>query len=275
MTQDDDLDRELRRLFGDDRLDLSPREGVESDILTGAQRIRRRRTALTATGGALTALLLVGGGLVVSDMRSGPEQAAAPSPQTLLSLSSSPSTIAPAPQVPPPAVPSSDTATVGGTSDSTAPSTSGRTTRTPTPSATTTPRVESIPQATGPVLGPSGYGKLQLGMTFENAKATGMLTGTDTAPQGCADYKLAEGSAALNDVRISSTYGIVGFDATGARTPEKIKIGSTTDQLEAAYPNASSSGSGYSAASGSGGTYVFGVDGNKVVGLQLVGSGSC
>jgi len=274
LTPDDDLDRELRRLFGDDRLDVSPRAGVESDILAGARRIRRRRAALATTGGALTALVLVGGGLLLTDLRSGPDQAAAPATQPELSLSSSPSTIVPAPPASPPPATSSDSATPG-TSDSLASSTPGPSTRPSTPSTTSTPRVESVPQATGPVLGPSGYGKLQLGMSFENAKATGLLTGTDTAPEGCADYRLTEGAAALSDVRISSTYGIVSFEATGARTPEKIKIGSTEDQLETAYPDASSSGSGYSAASGAGGAYLFGVDSGKVVSLRLVGAGSC
>ena len=275
MRPDDELDRELRRLFSDERLDVPARAGAESEILAGARRVRRRRTTLTAAGGALTVALLVGAGILVTDLRSGHEQVAAPPSRPDLSLSSTTSALPPAPVQPAPDTSSDVTASTPGATPTAPPSTPERTTRSSAAPTTSSPRIESIPQATGPVLGPNGYGKLQLGMSFDDAKATGLLTGTDSAPNGCGDYRLTEGSSAVGDVQISSTYGIVGFQATGARTPEKIKVGSTKDQLETAYPNLSQSGDGYTAASGSGGTYAFSVAGGKVTGLKLVGSGTC
>lgn len=278
MTSDDDLDRELRRLFSDGRLDVPPRDGAETEILAGARRVRRRRTTLAAAGGALTVALLVGAGILVTDLRSGNEQVAAPPSRPELSLSSTTSAQPTAEVVPPPGTsPDTGTPPAGSPPPTTTTSTAPRSSRSLTPSTTSSPRAESVPQATGPVLGPDGYGELQLGMSFEDAKATGLLTGTDTAPNGCGDYQLAEGSSALSGVRISASSGIVSFRATGARTPEKIKIGSTKDQLEAAYPGLTKTGSGYTAATGAGGTYVFTVDDshNTVASLTLVGSSSC
>ncbi|HVW40416.1 MAG TPA: hypothetical protein VHC18_03605 [Amycolatopsis sp.] len=276
MTSEDDLDRELRRLFSDERLDVLPRAGVETEILAGARRVRRRRTTLAVTGGALTVALLLGAGVIVTDLRSGHEQAAAPPAQPELSLSSTTSTQLPQSPVPSSSGVSPDGSAPPGGAPQTAPSsTPERSSRTSTAPSTSAARSDNTPLATGPVLGPNGYNKLQLGMSFDAAKATGLLAGTDAAPDNCGDYQLTEGASAVGDVEISATYGIVSFQATGARTPEKVKIGSTKDQLEAAYPSLSGSGNAYSASSGTGGTYVFSVDSGKIVGLKLVGSGTC
>lgn len=274
MTQDDELDEELHRLFRDDRLDVPPREGAESAILAGARRVRRRRTALAATGGTLTVVVLIGAGLFFGGLRSGNTHTAAPAVQPALSDSGSAPAATPIPLNPPIGSPPTDT-TVGSEAESSAPLSTERTTASRATSTTTSQRADSVP-VSGPVLGPSGYSKLQLGMTFDDAKATGLLAGADTAPTGCADYTLSEGTAGVHKVTISGSNGIVSFEAAGAHTPERIKVGSTKDQLEAAYPTLTKGGSGYSVSTGAGGTYVFAVDNsNKVSDLTLVAPTPC
>jgi hypothetical protein len=127
-----------------------------------------------------------------------------------------------------------------------------------------------------PVLGPSGYGSLRLGMSFDDAKATGLLSGAGTAPESCGRYSLREGAAAVAAVTISAADGIVSFQATGAHTPEQIQVGSTADQVAAAYPDLTRKTGAYTVPTGTGGRYVFTVDDqNKVDRLLLVGHGSC
>jgi hypothetical protein len=54
-----DLDRELRRLFADDRLDLPVAKDAGSAVVAGARRRRRNRVALTAAGGVLAVVAVV------------------------------------------------------------------------------------------------------------------------------------------------------------------------------------------------------------------------
>ncbi|HVV13526.1 hypothetical protein [Amycolatopsis sp.] len=273
MNQPDELDDELTRLFTDERLAVPPRAGAETAILAGARRIRRRRAALTATGGALTAIALVGAGLLIGDLRSNDNQVASPPPDQTLVISDSsaqPTSIAPAPPPVSTPLPGSGSSPAHTTEDN--PPQSATKSTTPPKS---TSRSVVVPTLTGPVLGPNGYSKLQLGMSFDAAKATGMLANADNAPTACTDYGLSDGSAAVSKVTISPANGIVSFQASGAHTPERIKVGSTKDQLETAYPALAERGSAYSASTGSGGSYVFTVSGDQVVDLQLVGSSSC
>jgi hypothetical protein len=275
LTQDDELDDELRRLFRDERLDVPPSEGAESAILAGARRVRRRRTALAATGGALTVVVLIGAGLFFGGLRSGNTQTAAPAVQPALSDSGSAPAATPLPLNPPLGSPPTEI-TTGSESQSSSPLSTERTTASRVTSTTTSPRVDNSLPVSGPVLGPSGYSKLQLGMTFDDAKATGLLAGASTAPTGCTDYTLSEGTAGVRKVTISGTNGIVSFEAAGAHTPERIKVGSTKDQLEAAYPSLAKGGSGYTTSTGAGGTYVFALDSNnKVTDLLLAGPIPC
>ncbi|WP_236790206.1 hypothetical protein [Amycolatopsis sp. GM8] len=278
MTDQDEFDDELRRLFADERLDVHAGEDAPARIVAGARRIRRRRAAVTAASGAVTVVALVTAGLLLGPLRlsghttneaSPLERSAAGTVESSASVSQIPIN-PPAPGVPSSSEPSSSTETP--------PSSSQTATRTPSsskPPTSTAARSQTLPIVPGPVLGPSGYSKLTLGMSFADAKDSGLLANADTAPSGCATYKLTEGSSGVSTVTISDTNGIVGFDATGAHTPERIRVGSTKDELETAYPNLNKSGSGYAADAGSGGSYLFAIDGNRVSGLSLVASASC
>jgi hypothetical protein len=242
MTADDEeLDGELRRLFGDARLDVRPREGAEEAVVAGARRIRRRRAARATVGGALTAVLLVAGSLALTGPQSTPDTE--PIGQALT----------------PPA------------------GASNRTTSMPRPMSTDSPSLSRGPLLSGPVLGPTGYGTLKLGMSFQDAKATEMLAGADTPPTSCMTYQLSEGTSAVSSASVSPTGGVFRFTADGARTPEGIEVGSTSAQLRAAYRDLAKGTAAYTASTGSGGSYVFYVDDQNVVtSWELIGpAGTC
>ncbi|GAB2980346.1 hypothetical protein GCM10017788_14500 [Amycolatopsis acidiphila] len=254
---------------------MRPSADAPARILTGARRARRRRTALTATGGVLSAVVLVGAGLVLGQLRSTHTDTAAPVLQPTVSDTASSAPLTPAPLVPPPGSPSSGEAS-GSVGQSSPSQTAGRASPPPAAPPSSATRSLNIPLVSGPVLGPNGYSKLVLGMSFADAKQTGLLAGADTPPTGCADYTLTEGTAGVRNVTISDTLGIVSFEASGAHTPERIRVGSTKDELEAAYPALGKSGGGYSAAAGSGSSYLFMVDDrNRVASLLLVGPATC
>lgn len=233
---DEELDTELRRLFGDERLDVRPQAGAEDTILAGARRIRRRRSAVTAGAGALTATALVAGGLIFATAPS--QNAAAPSAEELARAQASsassmaqspqppvspPSSSVSAPVAPPPAAPPSST---GGK-----PSAKGK----PSAGATTPSKPQT--RSSG-VLGPDGYGALKIGMSFDDALATGLLVTSAKPPVGCGTYDLAEGTGAVDSVRISEKAGVNQIWATGASTPEGIGVGSTEEAVKKTYPSA-------------------------------------
>ncbi|TNC27377.1 RodZ family helix-turn-helix domain-containing protein [Amycolatopsis alkalitolerans] len=275
MTEHDELDTELRRLFADDRLDIRPDEAAPARVLAGARRIRRRRAALTATGGTLTAVVLVTAGLLLGPLRPASTNTAAPVEDSTTRATGSSAPLTANPVNPAPGSQSTAEST-GSTGQSEPSRTPARSSSSAAPPTTASSRGQTAPLMTGAVLGPDGYSKLVLGMSFADAKKTGLLAGAGTAPSGCAGYRLTEGSASVSVVTISDTNGVVGFDATGAHTPERIRIGSTKDELEAAYPGLSKNGSTYTADAGGGGSYVFAVDdSNHVSTLQLVASTSC
>ncbi|GAA1953441.1 hypothetical protein [Amycolatopsis minnesotensis] len=262
-TPDEELDTELRRLFGDERLDVRPQAGAEHAILDGARRIRRRRSAVTAGAGALTAAMLVGGGLVFATAPS--QNAAAPSAEELArAQASSASSVALPPQVPSVAPPSSvnmPPVPPPATPPSTA---AGKPPAKGKPSAGATTPSKPQARSTG-VLGPSGYGALKIGMSFDDAMTTGLLGATAKAPVGCATYDLAEGAAAVDSVRISATAGVNQIWATGAATPEGIGVGSTEEAVKKAYPSAAMNSSGqYVVPSAPGVTYELAVHSGTV-----------
>ncbi|WAL65476.1 hypothetical protein ORV05_32075 [Amycolatopsis cynarae] len=276
MTHGDDLEGELRRLFSDERLDLRPRGNAAAAVVAGARRVRRRRALTTATSGVLAAILLVGAVLYFgAPSGGGQQQVAAPPPEQ--------SAGEPAYTYPPPPVPIGapargplDEDTTGGpeqvppASPVTRPATSA-------PDMTTTaPRMSGVPLSAITVLGPDGYGALRLGMSFDQAKATGQLTAADAPSATCTRYTLREGAAAVGSVLISPKAGIVGFDATGARTPESVHVGSTVEQLAAAYPDLVRTPDGFAAPAGRGATYQFTIDDHdQVSALRLAASTGC
>jgi hypothetical protein len=66
---DDELDAELRRLFGDERLAVQPKSDAPQAIVAAAQRIRRRRAVLTAACGVTVAAVLVAGAVTFGPFR--------------------------------------------------------------------------------------------------------------------------------------------------------------------------------------------------------------
>lgn len=95
-------------------------------------------------------------------------------------------------------------------------------------------------------LGPDGYGKLRLGMTVDQAKATGEL-GTRKSGDNCETYDLAAFPTPADTVGLyfSKAHGLVGIFATETMaTKEGIKVGSTIQQVKTAYPKAAESENG-------------------------------
>jgi hypothetical protein len=98
-----------------------------------------------------------------------------------------------------------------------------------------------------PILGPAGYKALKLGMSENEAVATGLIAGKQTIGQ-CAWYDLTPSEGPQNPgngVVVSPSRGVVSIPGTeSSRTPEGIVMGSvsnsggsTFDEVKRAYPN--------------------------------------
>lgn len=110
---------------------------------------------------------------------------------------------------------------------------------------------------TKPTLGPYGYGAVKLGMTVAQAKATGEVVKKTPGGDGCSGWDLKKSPTSKDSVGIyiSPKVGVAAiFAAKGMTTPEGIKIGSTTEQLKAAYRHIKQDTHGY---------YVITAPGNK------------
>jgi hypothetical protein len=89
-----DLDRELRRLFSDDRLNVPVSEKAAGVVIAGAHRRRRHRMAVAAAGGvlAVTGLVFAGVGLTGIGHQPNGITAAERPPSITLTATASPST---------------------------------------------------------------------------------------------------------------------------------------------------------------------------------------
>jgi hypothetical protein len=127
---------------------------------------------------------------------------------------------------------------------STAPVTSPTASSSSSPTATATSSESSVL----PLLGPTGYGALKLGMTRTLAQATGLTTGTTTsgtgACGGAGDGYLAGSPTSGSDELAgrlffsSATRGLVAIYARpGVMTPQGIGLESTYTQVHAAFPS--------------------------------------
>ncbi|WP_144121900.1 hypothetical protein [Catellatospora sichuanensis] len=117
--------------------------------------------------------------------------------------------------------------------------------------AATTPAAPSTsaspvppPPADALLLGPTGYGRLRLGMTQAQAAATKLITPLAGKQSGCYRYAHLVGSPATGEHDIagrlffSETLGLAAIYAySGVKTPEGITVGSTFDELRRAYPS--------------------------------------
>jgi hypothetical protein len=111
-----------------------------------------------------------------------------------------------------------------------------------TPSATRSTAASATPSATptgaaskeAVRLGPLGYGALRLGMTKEQALATGLLN-PFAASEGCAGASIKGGGG---EALLSPTLGIAAIQA-GAQvaTPEGVRIGTSLSVLRRTYPD--------------------------------------
>lgn len=214
------IDDELRRLFADERLELAVRPGAEQRIVAGARRIRRRRYA-AVTAAAVVAVVAIGGGIAL----------AGPGGQGSL----------------PPAVSTTDPV------PTTSPAPPSTTTR---PPASTKPTTTSPPAAAPgeiekgkvgdtpaspaghedfPVIGPDSFGPLTLGMSADDALATGLLGEVVAEDGACSRYAATFGG----NVLLSKKLGLVRVGVTSpVATPAGIHLGSTVAEVRAAYPDA-------------------------------------
>lgn len=115
----------------------------------------------------------------------------------------------------------------------------------------------AVAEVKAPTLGPHGYGAVKLGMTAEQAQATGGVVKKLSGGSGCSGWDLKRFRTPKNSVGvyISPRVGLAAiFAAKGMKTPQGIKIGSTAKQLKAAYPRVKKNFHGY---------YVTAVPGNK------------
>ncbi|MQY04573.1 hypothetical protein [Actinomadura macrotermitis] len=91
---------------------------------------------------------------------------------------------------------------------------------------------------TATALGPDGYGALKLGMSLDQAKATGLIT-VKKAAGGCTAFDLKAAPPAKGAVGgyVSAKLGVSSiFSTEEMRTPQGIGNGSTLAELKQAFP---------------------------------------
>ncbi|MET7333781.1 hypothetical protein [Nonomuraea sp. NPDC005650] len=107
----------------------------------------------------------------------------------------------------------------------------------------------ALAQSAATTLGPYGYGKVKLGMSAKQAKATGAVVPKTSGQDGtCSGWDLKALPSGKDSVGlyISKKRGVaVIFAAKGVKTPEGIGLGSTIKQIKKAYPRVKTAASGY------------------------------
>ncbi|GAA2989888.1 hypothetical protein GCM10010483_38010 [Actinokineospora diospyrosa] len=109
---------------------------------------------------------------------------------------------------------------------------------TPTTSATPTPAIR-VPVKYAPVIGPTGYGSLTLGMTLRQAVDTGRVLPPDQLSDVAEPCRLLRVPGQVTGLRVGliDGVGVVSIPGYGgARTPEDIGPGSTRAQVKRTYP---------------------------------------
>jgi hypothetical protein len=270
-ASDDELDAELRRLFGDERLTVRSKTDAPEAIVAGARRIRRRRTAMMSASGAVVAVVLVGGSLTFGPFRSQDNVAAMNT--SVLKTGAPPQVVNGS--MPP--VPTAETSTPGsppstsvgvppGLPDADKPTTSKNAPVKPPPSSG-----KPAPQfiTTGGLLSPTGYGSLKLD-TYVNGPALADVTLTPASPgaTACTGYNFSgdgvpgPGFANASPATPGGGGGyIVAIVPNGVvHTPEGIGKGSTKDDVKQKYPGAGNSEAGLYAPASATSVYQFSVD---------------
>ncbi|WP_433332282.1 hypothetical protein [Spirillospora sp. CA-294931] len=125
------------------------------------------------------------------------------------------------------------------------------------------------------VLGPSGLGKLRLGMSVEDAQGTGELGDKKATGGGaCTGFGLRAYPTPGDSVSLyaSQRDGIaVIFAPRGVKTPEGLKVGSPAAAVRRAYPKAERTPSGWVAnvPGGSRAQFLFTLNGKSVSEIGL------
>lgn len=265
MMRDDELDRELHRLFTDDRLALPVAGDAEQRVRAGVSRRRRRRGAALAVAGVLVTTGAILGGLAIAP---GDVTDRAEPPPVNPTLSTGQSQPGSSTTTGSGAAPTRDTRTgtpAPGTTGGQPPGQPDDPTKPPATGRTTTTRPSY--EVASARLGPYGIGPLQLGMTERQAVATGALGRSTSRDGGCASYPVKGPGVTA---RISSSDGITSFVASsGVRTPEGIHIGSPRSAVQQAYgtPNARTviPGTSYQVPGNSDAFYRFSFDARDLV----------
>jgi hypothetical protein len=220
-----DLDDELRRIFTDDRLDVAVQPGAEERIVAGARRVRvRRRLAVTGATGGVAVAALVAGTVLFTDPS--PPDAMPPAERTQISLSTS--------------APSGSSSAASATSQNPLPPSSGGTGR-PGPDddpATTAETRVQPPAVTGAQIGPTGFGVVYLGMSFDEAVAANATEGAPpTADGGCGQYPLLLDGEPAGYLHFT----VNGLEAIGPtvdrHTADGVSLGWTVAQAKTVYPS--------------------------------------
>ena len=228
---DDDLDDELRRLFSDDRLDVHVTPDATDAVVRGADRRRRRRTAVT---GAFAVVTLVGAGIGLSLLRPPVDDAAGELlPTSSSTASDTPSSVPVSTYVVTSIVTAQPPPSSGGATPGKPGNNTGKPSNTPPPPIT-------------PESGRGAFGDLALGMSEADALKTGVLIepSTTTDPEAhCKSYatqSVADGDAVI----ISAAKGIARITLPSyAKSTKNIGAGSTVAAAKTAYPSATQSGS--------------------------------
>lgn len=280
-ASDDELDAELRRLFGDERLTVRPKTDAPEAIVAGARRIRRRRTAMMSASGAVVAVVLVGGSLTFGPFRSQDNVAAmntsvlkTGAPPQVVNGSVAP--VSTSETTTPGSPPSSTLGAPTGIPDADKPPSSKNVPPKPPPPSSGRPAPQFI--TTGGLLSPTGFGSLKLDF-YVSGPALADVTMTSAGGAGaCPAYNFSgdgvPGPGLANASPASPNGGggyIVRIVPSGVvHTPEGIGKGSTKDDVKLKYPGAGENENGLYAPASATSVYQFSVDSAGLVqGIRL------
>ncbi|MGF7235221.1 MAG: hypothetical protein ACQSGP_09715 [Frankia sp.] len=90
------------------------------------------------------------------------------------------------------------------------------------------------------LLGPTGYGALKLGMTRQQAQATGLVVGysTNGPNPSCPQGRLSGAPTGEGVVWYSANQGVVAITAYGSiATPQGVRLGMTSTNMRTIYPD--------------------------------------
>jgi len=230
------LEDDLRKLFADkEAFDVPVADDAAETVVQGARRIRKRRRAIAGGAGALTLAAVIGVGVGAAGI--GGPSGSPPANPSLSVVSGTTEQTSSKVVVPPPV----GTTVASGTITRSTPTRTRTEPRTTTthPSAT-----EPAPPGNPAPFGPTGFDGLSLGMTQQDAEATGVITPNaqpDRGPECLGyDYTNFPRPAGEYSVIIAGTGGVTRLTSlTNAVTPEGVFPGVSLDKVRTTYPDGS------------------------------------